>query len=241
MGSLSLLQGIFPTQGSNPGLSHCRWILLSAEPQGKPDNTGVGSLSLLQWIFLTQESNRGLLHCRRILYQLSYQGSPCCCCCEVASVVSDTVRPQRRQPTRLRRPLDSPGKNTGVGCHFLLQCMKVKSQREVAQSCPTLSNPMDCSPPDFSIHGIFKARVLEWGAIAFSREALECPQMSCSTMFIGCHLHKQTLKATRTSAMEEWPGVPVPLLQHTAVLARKVLGTSKVCPPSDRWLLTQTR
>ena len=64
---------------------------------------------------------------------------------------------------------DSPGKNTGVGCHFLLQCMKVKSEREVAQSCPTLSNPMDCSPPNFSIHGIFQARVLEWGAIAFSQ------------------------------------------------------------------------
>ena len=62
--------------------------------------------------------------------------------------------------------LDSPGKNTGVGCHFLLQCMKVKSEREVAQSCPTLSDPMDCSPPGSSIHGILQARVLEWGAIA---------------------------------------------------------------------------
>ena len=78
------------------------------------------------------------------------------------------MRPHRRQPTRLRRPRDSPGKNTGVGCHFLLQCMKVKSQSEVAQSCPTLSNPMDCSLPGSSIHGIFQARVLEWGAIAFS-------------------------------------------------------------------------
>ena len=68
------------------------------------------------------------------------------------------------------RPWDSPGKNTGVGCHFLLQCMKVKSEREVAQSCPTLSDPMDCSPPGSSIHGIFQARVLEWGAIAFSRD-----------------------------------------------------------------------
>ena len=62
----------------------------------------------------------------------------------------------------------SPGKNTGVGCHFLLQCMKVKSEIEVAQSCPTLSDPMDCGPPGSSIHGIFQARVLEWGAIAFS-------------------------------------------------------------------------
>ena len=87
---------------------------------------------------------------------------------EVASVVSDSVRPHRRQPTRLYRPWDSPGKNTGVGCHFLLQCMKVKSESEVAQLCPTLSDPMDCSLPGSSIHGIFQARVLEWGAIAFS-------------------------------------------------------------------------
>ena len=81
--------------------------------------------------------------------------------------MSNSVQPHRRQPTRLPRPWDSPGKITGVGCHFLLQFMKVKSEREVAQSCPTLSDPMDCSPPGSSIHGIFQARVLEWGAIAF--------------------------------------------------------------------------
>ena len=80
------------------------------------------------------------------------------------------MRPCRWQPTRLPRPWDSPGKNTGVGCHFLLQCMKVKSESEVAQSCPTLSDPMDCSPPVSSFHGIFQARVLEWGAIAFSSQ-----------------------------------------------------------------------
>ena len=68
----------------------------------------------------------------------------------------------------LRHPWDSPGKNTGVGCHFLLQCMKVKSQSEVAQSCPTLSDLMDCSLSGSSVHGIFQARVLEWGAIAVS-------------------------------------------------------------------------
>ena len=66
------------------------------------------------------------------------------------------------------RPWDSPGKNTGLGCQFLLQCMKVKSESEVAQSCLTLRNPMDCSLPGSSIHGIFQARVLEWGTIAFS-------------------------------------------------------------------------
>ena len=81
--------------------------------------------------------------------------------------------PHRRQPTRLPRPWDPPGKNTGVGCHVLLQCMNVKSESEVAQSCPTLSDPMDCSSPGSSVHGIFQATVLEWGATAFSaREAL---------------------------------------------------------------------
>ena len=68
----------------------------------------------------------------------------------------------------LPSPWDSPGKNTGVGFHFLLQCMKVKSESEVAQSCPTPSDPMDCSLPGSSIHGIFQARVLKWGAIAYS-------------------------------------------------------------------------
>ena len=86
---------------------------------------------------------------------------------QVSSVVSDFVRPHRWKPTRLPHPWDSPGKNTEVGCHFLLQCMKVKRESEVAQSCPTLRDPMDCSPPGSYIHGIFHARVLEWGAIAF--------------------------------------------------------------------------
>ena len=85
--------------------------------------------------------------------------------------MSNSVRPHRWQPTRLPHPWDSPGKNTGVGCHFLLQCMKVKSEREVTQSCPTLS--MDCSPPGSSVHGIFQARVLEWGAITL----LTLPQL----------------------------------------------------------------
>ena len=71
------------------------------------------------------------------------------------------------------RPWNSPGKNTGVGCHCFLQCMKVKSESEVTQSCPTPSNSMDCSPQGPSVHGIFQARVLEWGAIAFSGPALQ--------------------------------------------------------------------
>ena len=84
------------------------------------------------------------------------------------SVLSDSVRPHRQQPTRLSCRWDSPGKNTGVGCHFFLQCMKVKGKSEVAQSCLTLSDPMDCSLPGSSVPGSFQARVLEWGAIAFS-------------------------------------------------------------------------
>ena len=82
--------------------------------------------------------------------------------------MSDSVRPHKWQPTRLPHPWDSPGKNTGVVCHFLLQCMKVKSESEVIQLCPILSDPLDCSLLGSSIHGIFQARVLEWGAIAFS-------------------------------------------------------------------------
>ena len=83
--------------------------------------------------------------------------------------MSSSLRPHRRQPTRLPRPQESLSKNTGVGCHFLLQCMKLKSESEVAQSRPTPSDHMDCSPPGSSIHGIFQARVLEWVAIPFSR------------------------------------------------------------------------
>ena len=86
--------------------------------------------------------------------------------------MSESVRPHRQQPTRLHHPWDSPGKNTGVGCHFLLQSMKGKSESEVPQSYPTLSDPMDCSLPGSSMHGIFQARVLEWGAIAFSSSFL---------------------------------------------------------------------
>ena len=84
--------------------------------------------------------------------------------------MSNSVRPHRQQPTRLPHPWDSPRKNTGVGCHFLLQYMKVKSESEVAQWCLTPRDPTDCSLPGFSIHGIFQARVLEWGAIAFPKD-----------------------------------------------------------------------
>ena len=93
--------------------------------------------------------------------------------------------------TRLPRPQDAQGKNTGVGCHFLLQCMKVKSESEVTQSCPTLSDPMDCSPPGSSVHGICQARVLEWGVIAFS--VLKCQDPVNSGFQCFCYWEHQVL------------------------------------------------
>ena len=81
----------------------------------------------------------------------------------------NSLCPHGLQPTRFLCPWDSPGKNTGVGGHLLLQCRKVKSESEVAQSCLILSDLMDCSLLGSSIHGIFQARVLEWGTIAFSK------------------------------------------------------------------------
>ena len=134
-------------------------------------NTGAGCHFLLQSILLTQGSNQSLLH----LLHWQADSLSLLLLLLSRSVVSNSVRPHRRQPTRLPRPWDSPGKNTGVGCCFLLQCMKVKSQSEVAQSCLTLSDPMDCSLPGSSVRGIFQARVLEWAAIAFSALSLSHP------------------------------------------------------------------
>ena len=128
--------------------------------------------------------------------------------------MSDSVRPHRQQPTRLCRPWDSPGKNTGVACHFFLQCMKVKSKSEVAQSCPTLHNPIDCSLPGSSIHGIFQARVLECGAIAFSiihsesesegEVAQWCPTL-CSPM--DCSLPGSSIRGILQAGILEWVAI----------------------------------
>ena len=90
------------------------------------------------------------------------------CCCLVAKLCLTLMQPHELWPVRLLCPWGFPGKSTGVDCHFLLQCMKVKSESEVALSCQTLSDPMDCSLPGSSVHGVSQARVLEWGAIAFS-------------------------------------------------------------------------
>ena len=117
--------------------------------------TGVGSHFLLQY-----------RHC-------------CCCCCQVASVVSDSVRPHRQQPTR-PHPWDSPGKNAGVGCHFLLQCMKVKSESEVPQSCLTLSDPMDCSPPGPPSMGF--SRQEYWSGVPLPSPVY--PQMSSNSCIL---------------------------------------------------------
>ena len=116
------------------------------------------------------------------------------------SVVSDSVWSHRQQPTRLPRSWDSPGKNTGVGCHFLLQCMKVKSESEVAQSCPAVHDRMDYSLPGSSVHGIFQARVLEWGAITFSEYAYyqmwnrSLVQVRCMRQGAQCRCTGRTLR-----------------------------------------------
>ena len=126
----------------------------------------------------------------------------------------DSVRPHRRQPTRLPRPWDSPGKNTGVGCHFLLQCMNVKSESEVVQLCPTLSGPVDCRLPGSSAHGIFQARVLEWGAIALLHgcnkmfmpampNCLSCVQLFVTTGTVAC----QAPLSMGFSRQECWSGL----------------------------------
>ena len=115
--------------------------------------------------------------------------------------MSDSVRPQRRHPIRLPRPWDSPGKSTGVGYHFLLQCRKV----EVAQLCPTLSDPTDCSLPGSSVHGIFQARVLEWGAIALVKVKLLFAQ-SCPTL--EDPMEPASFLSMEFSRQEYWSGLP---------------------------------
>ena len=125
--------------------------------------------------------------------------------------MSNSVRPQRRQPTRLPRPWDSPGKNTGVGCHFLLQCMKVKTEREVAQSCLTPSDPMDCSLPGSSVHGICQPRVMEWGATAFSPRHHYPPTKFWAALH-GCTGELRTLFLRKMKGFLKVPLVPMSLV-----------------------------
>ena len=129
------------------------------------------SCSTAHGIFPDQGSNPCLLHWQVNSLPLSSQGSLAAAAAAAAKSLRSCLtlcNPIDSSPPG-SHPWDSPGKTTGVGCHFLLQCMKVKSESEVAQSCPTLSDPKDCNLPGSSVHGIFQARVLEWGAIAFSR------------------------------------------------------------------------
>ena len=122
------------------------------------------------------------------------------------------MRPHRRQPTRLPHPWDSPGKNIEVGCHFLLQCRKVKSESKVAQSCLTPCGPMDCSLPGSPIHGIFQARVLEWGAIAFSPLCMYlkiikniCAQKTFTQIFIETlSIVSKQQKQLKCLSTDEW-------------------------------------
>ena len=151
MGSLSLLQGL------NLGLPHCRqfftsWPTREARPvpQGQQEQ-------------LLTTAGPGCW--KMLLYSpaaaMSLQSCPTLC------------DPTGSSPPG-SRPWDSPGKNTGVGCHFLLQCMKVKSESEVAQSCLTPRDLRDYSLPGSSVHVIFQTTVLEWGATAFSNAILRC-------------------------------------------------------------------
>ena len=115
------------------------------------------------------------------------------------------MQPHRKQPTRLPCPWDSPAKNTGVGCHFLLQCMKVKSESEVVQLCLTPSDLMDCSPPGSCIHRIFQARVLGWGAIAFSEDWCQSVQFSCSVVSDSLQPHES--QQDRPHCPSQTPGI----------------------------------
>ena len=140
--------------------------------------------------------------------------------------MSNSMRPHRRQPTRLPRPWDSPGKNTAVGCHFLLQCMKVKSESEVTQSCPTLCYPMDCSLPGSSIHGIFQARVSYPSINPFVNAFRACTEFSHSSLALQPTLwlaspHFSPVAVTKSCPTVRdlmdcsMPGFPIPHLHFS--------------------------
>ena len=146
---------------------HTSWIQALGSPGQHPSPScqllWLGFLTLFPAVYIFSSVLLSTLPCRT-----RKNGQPHCPARAAAAAAKSlqsclTLRPHGWQPTRLPHLWDSLGKNTGVGCHFLLQCMKVKSEREVAQSCLTLSDLMDCSLPGFSIHGIFQAVVLEWG------------------------------------------------------------------------------
>ena len=148
--------------------------------------------------------------------------------------MSDSVLLHRWQPTRLRCPWYSPGKNTEVGCHFLLQCMKVKSESEVAYSCPTLSDPVDCSLPGFSVHGIFQARVVEWVGIAFPatwlKSILYFITLFLSLVICLC-MHAKSLESCPTlcdPSDSSPPGSAVPGILQARTLEWVAISFSKI-------------
>ena len=137
--------------------------------------------------------------------------------------MSDSVRPHRRQPTRLPHPWDSPGKNTGVGCHFLLQCMKVKSESQVAQSCLTLCNPMDCSPAGSSVHGIFPGKNTGVGC-HFLLQCMEVKSenevaQSCPTLHdpMDCSLPGSSVHGIFQARILEWGAIAFSVLLYCTV------------------------
>ena len=132
--------------------------------------------------------------------------------------MSDSVRPHRLQPTRLCHPWGSPGKNTGVGCHFLLQCMKMKSESEVAQLCPTLHDRMDCSLPGSSVHGIFQARVLKRVAIAFSEVP---PYNSFKKKNAPLHTHAHTKPINARLYYTHW--IQKPMISESGSVSHSVI------------------
>ena len=155
---------------------------IDGSPPGSPI-PGILQAIILEWVAISfSNAWKGkvkvkLFSCVQLLatpWTAAYQAPPSMGFTKFAVSIkmSDSLQPHGLWPTRLFCPWDFPGKNTGVGCHFLLKCMKVKSESEVAQLCPTLSDPMDCSLSGSSVHGIFQARVLEWVAIAFSETIL---------------------------------------------------------------------
>ena len=161
----ALLQGIFPSQGWNPHLTSLALVdrLFTTSATWEALDMSYQSPNTLGLLHVS--SSLDLIHL--YIFHIPLNNSAAAAAVKSLQSCPTLCDPIDRSP-QAPCPWDSPGKNTGVGCHFLLQCMKVKSESEVAQSCLTLSDPMDCSPPGSSVHGIFQATVLEWGAIAFS-------------------------------------------------------------------------
>ena len=147
--------------------------------------------------------------------------------------MSNSVRPHRWQPTRLPCPWDSPGKNTGVGCHFLLQCMKAKSESEVTQSCPTLSNPMDWSLPGSSIHGIFQAR--EGNGTPLQYSCLENP-MDGGAWYAAVHgvAQSQTGLSYVTFTFH-FHALEKEVATHSSILAWRIPGTEEPSGLPSMW------